>query len=92
MTTPIHTVFIEAARGSGPFLGCWGRTQDDLDVSVLFIGADVATEGSFANELPGRASKRGRGFANRLPTTEGRAPPLASDSSFPGTSFDSPGF
>jgi len=82
VTTPIHTVFIEAARGSGPSLECWGRTQDDLDLSVLFIGANVVTEGAFALELPGRASKRGRGFANRLPTTEGRAPPLASDSFF----------
>ena len=82
VTTPIHTVFIEAARGSGPSLECWGRTQDDLDLSVLFIGANVVTEGAFAHELPGRASKRGRGFANRLPTTEGRAPPLASDSFF----------
>ena len=61
-------------------------------MSVLFIGANAVTEGAFAHELPGRASKRGRGFANRLPTTEGRAPPLASDSSFPDTSFDSPGF
>ena len=92
VTTPIHTVLIEAARGSGPFLECWGRTQDDLDLSVLFIGADVVTEGAFAHELPARASKRGRGFANRLPTTEGRAPPLASDSVFPDTSFDNPGF
>ena len=92
VTTPTHTVFIEAARGSGPSVECWGRTQDDLDLSVLFIGADVITEGAFAHELPGRASKRGRGFANRLPTTEGRAPPLASASLFPDTSFDNPGF
>jgi len=56
---------IEAVR-TGSSVECWGRVQDDLELSVPFIETGPVIEGAFAQELQSRSGRRGRG-ARGLP-------------------------
>ena len=76
---------------AGSTIGCWGRVQDDLGLSVLVLGRNFLVEGAFARELSCRLNRRGRGSARRIPTTGARAP-ADEVPAFPGTSFDNPKF
>ena len=89
-TRPTHTVLIEAVRDHGS-LECWGRIQDDLESSVLFLGASAITEGAFGIDLPSRFNLRGRGHAKRSPALGLRTPP-AGPEGLPDTSFNNSRF
>ena len=89
-TRPTHTVLIEAVRDHGP-LECWGRIQDDLESSVLFLGTSAVTEGAFGIDLPSRFSSRGKGLANRLPALGPRTA-AADNEVLPDTSFNNSRF
>ena len=89
-TRPTHTVLIEAVRDHGS-LECWGRIQDDLESSVLFLGASAITEGAFGIDLPSRFNLRGRGHAKRSPALGLHTPP-AGPEGLPDTSFNNSRF